>query len=71
MSGDKEKFIICPDCGGSGVCNECDYNDEAMFDYVCEVCSGDRDCVVCEGSGEKPEYAPNLFNLNPDIPTLE
>ena len=42
-----DKKINCPDCEGSGICNNCNGDKQV----TCTVCAGDLRCVSCDGTG--------------------
>lgn len=47
--------MLCPTCGGSGQCPDC----EGVRYVNCDVCEGEKSCSSCSGSGKYPCYSCN------------
>lgn len=41
----------CRDCGGDGICVECDGSKKIDGD-TCDACNGTGECATCDGDGE-------------------
>ena len=58
----KQEWIVCQECGGTGVCWGCDGTgmvvDPEFFgdneSHVCPVCEGSLKCPACQGTGMEP-----------------
>ena len=52
----KIEAVTCSACAGSGVCQECNGEENQEFDGVtpfCEACDGSGECRTCDGTGEE------------------
>lgn len=50
-------YVLCYDCGGSGICVECDGHATIEDGRLCRTCSGRRYCIFCGHTGQvKPRH---------------